>query len=125
MKLAKGDNTLTPQYTAVYASKMLGNLFGTPASNIMREAETALNVYSQHINKGIEDDYILARQKYEIKNEANLGVYVDMMIEAQRKGKKELQKKIKTDLKKAGIDNETISDKIKYTIKTVSYTHLR
>lgn len=126
MKLAKGDNTLTPQYTAVYASKMLGNLFGTPASNIMREAETALNVYSQHINKGIEDDYILARQKYEIKNEANLGVYVDMMIEAQRNGKKELQKKIKTDLNKAGIDNETISDKIKYTIKNelVSKDHI-
>lgn len=117
MKLAKGDNTLTPQYTAVYASKMLGNLFGTPASNIMREAETALNVYSQYINKGIEDDYVLARQKYEIKNKANLGMYVDMMIEARRNGKKELQKKIKTDLNEAGIDNETISDKIKSTIK--------
>lgn len=126
MKLAKGDNTLTPQYTAVYASKMLGNLFGTPASNIMREAETALNVYSQHINKGIEDDYILARQKYEIKNKANLGMYVDMMIEAQRNGKKELQKKIKTDLNEAGIDNKTISDKIKSTIKDelVSKDHI-
>lgn len=126
MKLAKGDNTLTPQYTAVYASKMLGNLFGTPASNIMREAETALNVYSQHINKGIEDDYILARQKYEIKNKANLGMYVEMMIEAQRNGKKELQKKIKTDLNEAGIDNETISDKIKSTIKDelVSKDHI-
>lgn len=59
----------------------------------MREAETALNVYSQYINKGIEDDYVLARQKYEIKNKANLGMYVDMMIEARRNGKRSFKRK--------------------------------
>ncbi len=116
-KVAEGDNTLTPRYTAVYASKMLGNLLGTPASNIMRETETALNVYHQYINRGLEDDYKWARQKYEIKSKSNLGLYVDMMIEAQRNGDKDLEKRIKTDLNKAEIDNETITAKIKSLIK--------
>lgn len=116
-KLIEGDNTMTPQYTAVYASKMLGNLFGTPASNIAREIETGLNVYHQYINKGLEDDYEWARQKYEIKNKSNLTIYVDMMIEAQRNGNKDLEKRIKTDLNKNEIDNETITAKIKSLIK--------
>lgn len=116
-KLIEGDNTMTPQYTAVYASKMLGNLFGTPARNIAREIETGLNVYHQYINKGLEDDYEWARQKYEIKNKSNLTIYVDMMIEAQRNGNKDLEKRIKTDLNKNEIDNETITAKIKSLIK--------
>ena len=108
---------MTPQYTAVYASKMLGNFFGIPSSNIAREIETGLNVYHQYINKGVEDDYKWARQKYEIKNKSNLTIYVDMMIEAQRNGDKDLEKRIKTDLNKAEIDNETITAKIKSLIK--------
>lgn len=116
-KVIEGDNTMTPQYTAVYASKMLGNFFGIPSSNIAREIETGLNVYHQYINKGVEDDYKWARQKYEIKNKSNLTIYVDMMIEAQRNGNKDLEKRIKTDLNKAEIDNETITAKIKSLIK--------
>lgn len=116
-KVIEGDNTMTPQYTAVYASKMLGNFFGIPSSNIAREIETGLNVYHQYINKGLEDDYEWARQKYEIKNKSNLAIYVDMMIEAQRNGDKDLEKRIKTDLNKAEIDNETITAKIKSLIK--------
>lgn len=36
-KLIEGENTYTPQYTAVYTAKMLSKLTGSPINNILRE----------------------------------------------------------------------------------------
>ena len=48
----------------------------------------------------------------------NLEMYTKMMIQAHRNGDQDFQKKIKDDLNKAGIDNDTITNKIKTVIKS-------
>lgn len=67
---------------------------------------------------GGKADYAWLKQKYDIGSKQNLNMYVGMMVQAHRSGDQDFQQKIKTDLNKAGIDNDTITKKIKTIIKS-------
>lgn len=115
-KLKEGDSKYTPQSVAIYSARMASKLLGLPVNSMVRDAEaivdTAIN------ESGNESaDYKWLKQKYAIGSKENLGLYADMMIEAYRNDDNEFQKQIKEDLNAAGIDNDTISQKIKTLIK--------
>ncbi|MCB7066089.1 hypothetical protein LI031_19750 [Enterocloster citroniae] len=115
-KVYSGDSSLTPQYVALYTAEMSSKLLGIPIRSISRDvqaiADTAVHEFGSETA-----DYKWLKQKYALGSKENLNLYVGMMVEAQRNGDKELQKRIKTDLNKAEIDNETITAKIKSLIK--------
>lgn len=115
-KLKEGDSKYTPQSVAIYSARMASKLLGLPVNSMVRDAEaivdTAIN------ESGNESaDYKWLKQKYAIGSKENLGLYVGMMIEAYRNDDNEFQKQIKEDLNAAGIDNDSISQKIKTLIK--------
>lgn len=95
---------------------MSSKLLGIPIRSISRDAQAIADTAIHEIGSETAD-YKWLKQKYAIGSKENLNLYAGMMIEAQRNGDKDLQKRIKTDLNKAEIDNETISNKIKSLIK--------
>lgn len=115
-KLAKGESKLTPQAVVLDVIQNTSKLIGSPVKSGTRDfraiVDTVINEFGSK-----SADYAWLKQKYAIGSKENLNLYVGMMIEAQRNGDKELQKRIKTDLNKAEIDNETITAKIKSLIK--------
>lgn len=115
-KLAKGESKLTPQAVVLDVIQNTSKLIGSPVKSGTRDlraiVDTAINEFGSE-----SADYAWLKQKYAIGSKENLNLYVGMMIEAQRNGDRELQKRIKTDLNKAEIDNETITAKIKSLIK--------
>lgn len=115
-KLAKGESKLTPQAVVLDVIQNTSKLIGSPVKSGTRDiraiVDTAINEFGSK-----SADYAWLKQKYAIGSKENLNLYVGMMIEAQRNGDKDLEKRIKTDLNKAEIDNETISTKIKSLIK--------
>lgn len=115
-KLAKGESKLTPQAVVLDVIQNTSKLIGSPVKSGTRDlraiVDTVINEFGSE-----SADYAWLKQKYAIGSKENLNLYVGMMIEAQRNGDKELQKRIKTDLNKAEIDNETITAKIKSLIK--------
>lgn len=115
-KLADGESNLTPQAVMLDVIQSSSKLFGSPVKSATRDMrallDTAINEFGSE-----SADYTWLKYKYAIGSKENLDLYVGMMIEAQRNGNKAFQEQIKTDLNKAGIDNETISSKIKVLIK--------
>lgn len=115
-KLAKGESKLTPQAVVLDVIQNTSKLIGSPVKSGTRDlraiVDTAINEFGSK-----SADYAWLKQKYAIGSKENLNLYVGMMIEAQRNGDKDLEKRIKTDLNKAEIDNETITAKIKSLIK--------
>lgn len=115
-KLADGESSLTPQAVIIDVIQSGSKLFGSPVKSATRDLRAIVDtVINEHGSDSV--DYTWLKQKYAIGNKDNLNLYAGMMIEAQRNGDKDLQKRIKTDLNKAEIDNETISNKIKSLIK--------
>lgn len=115
-KLTEGESNLTPQAVIIDVIQSSSKLLGSPAKSATRDVRALVDTAINELGSD-STDYIWLKQKYEIGSKENLELYVGMMIEAQRSGNKELQKKIKTDLNEAGIDNETISNRIKSIIK--------
>lgn len=115
-KLADGESSLTPQAVIIDVIQSGSKLFGSPVKSATRDIRAIVDtVINEHGSDSV--DYTWLKQKYAIGSKDNLNLYAGMMIEAQRNGDKDLQKRIKTDLNKAEIDNETISNKIKSLIK--------
>ena len=115
-KLADGESSLTPQAVIIDVIQSGSKLFGLPVKSATRDLRAIVDtVINEHGSDSV--DYTWLKQKYAIGSKDNLNLYAGMMIEAQRNGDKDLQKRIKTDLNKAEIDNETISNKIKSLIK--------
>jgi len=115
-KLKEGDSKYTPQSVAIYSARMASKLLGLPVNSMVRDAEAIVDTA---INESDNEsaDYKWLKQKYAIGSKENLGLYAGMMIEAYRNNDNEFQKQIKEDLNAAGIDNDTISQKIKTLIK--------
>lgn len=115
-KLADGESSLTPQAVIIDVIQSGSKLFGSPVKSATRDLRAIVDtVINEHGSDSV--DYTWLKQKYAIGSKDNLNLYAGMIIEAQRNGDKDLQKRIKTDLNKAEIDNETISNKIKSLIK--------
>lgn len=116
-KLKEGDSKYTPQSVAIYSARMASKLLGLPVNSMVRDAEAIVDTV---INESGNDsaDYKWLKQRYAIGSKENLGLYAGMMIEAYRNDDNEFQKQIKEDLNAAGIDNDTISQKIKTLIKS-------
>lgn len=66
---------------------------------------------------GGETDYRWIRQKYDISQKKNLGMYSEMMLRAQSNGEKKLAAEIYNDLLENGLDNDTINNKIENVLK--------
>lgn len=124
-KLIDGESSLTPQAVMIDVIQSSSKVIGSPAKSATRDVRALIDTVVNEFGSD-SADYVWLKQKYAVGSKENLSLYTGMMIEAQRNGNKELQKKIKTDLNEAGIDNETISNRIKSTIKTelVSKDHI-
>lgn len=124
-KLVDGESSLTPQAVMIDVIQSSSKVIGSPAKSATRDVRALIDTVVNEFGSD-SADYVWLKQKYAIGSKENLNLYTGMMIEAQRNGNKELQKKIKTDLNEAGIDNETISNRIKSTIKAelVSKDHI-
>lgn len=115
-KLKDGTSQYTPQYVAVYTAQMASKLTGIPIKSLTRDMGAIID--SIFDSAGGKTDYTWLKQKYAIGSEENLEMYTKMMIQAHRSGDQDFQKKIKSDLNQAGIDNDTITNKIKTVIKS-------
>ena len=115
MKLKDGESQYTPQYVAAYTVQMTSKLTGIPVRSIVRDAGSIVDTIFNAL--GGEADYNWLKQVYSISSQENLSLYVQMMIEAQRQGNTKLAGEIKTDLNKAGIDNDKIGSKIRSVVK--------
>lgn len=115
-KLKDGTSQYTPQYVAVYTAQMASKLTGIPIKSLTRDMGAVID--SIFDSAGGKTDYTWLKQKYDIGSKQNLNLYVSMMVQAHRSGDKDFQQKIKTDLNKAGIDNDTITKRIKTIIKS-------
>lgn len=115
-KLRKGTNDLTPQATIIDAVISCSKFLGSPAKSMTRDAHALLDSAINGMGSK-SADYAWLKQTYNMGSEKNLELYAGMMIEANRSGNKDLEKHIKMDLNKAGIENDDISGKIKTLIK--------
>ena len=115
-KYKKGSSKYTPQYVALYAIEHVSKTFGTPLGNVIRDVRSIADTIV-HASDRREQDYLWIKNKYSMKNQANLSLYTGMMIEAQRAGDLEFQNKVKRDLNKAGIENDKIISRISASIK--------
>lgn len=115
-KLYEGKSDLTPQAVTFDAARSVSKLFGLPINSIARDSRALLDTAVNGLGSD-SADYTWLKQKYNMGSKKNLDLYAGMMIEANRSGNKDLEKHIKTDLNKAGIDNDDISGKIKSLIK--------
>lgn len=115
-KLIDGESSLTPQAVMIDVIQSSSKVIGSPAKSATRDVRALIDTVVNELGSD-SADYVWLKQKYAVGSKENLSLYTGMMIEAQRNGNKELQKKIKTDLNEAGIDNDTISQKIKTLIK--------
>lgn len=115
-KLKDGTSQYTPQYVAVYTAQMASKLTGIPIKSLTRDMGAVID--SIFDSAGGKTDYTWLKQKYAIGSKENLELYTKMMIQAHRSGDQDFQKKIKDDLNQAGIDNDTITKKIKTVIKS-------
>lgn len=115
-QLREGNSQYTPQYVAIYSAQMASKLTGIPIKGLTRDMGAVADTIFDSI--GGKADYAWLKQKYDIGSKQNLNVYVGMMVQAHRSGDQDFQQKIKTDLNKAGIDNDTITKKIKTIIKS-------
>lgn len=115
-KLKDGTSKYTPQYVAVYMAQMASKLTGIPIKSLTRDMGAVID--SIFDSAGGKADYTWLKQKYDMGSKENLEMYTKMMIQAHRNGDQDFQKKIKDDLNKAGIDNDTITNKIKTVIKS-------
>lgn len=115
-KLKDGTSKYTPQYVAVYTAQMASKLTGIPIKSLTRDMGAVIE--SIFDSAGGKADYTWLKQKYDMGSKENLEMYTKMMIQAHRNGDQDFQKKIKDDLNKAGIDNDTITNKIKTVIKS-------
>ncbi len=115
-KLKDGTSKYTPQYVAVYTAQMASKLTGIPIKSLTRDMGAVID--SIFDSAGGKADYTWLKQKYDMGSKENLEMYTKMMIQAHRNGDQDFQKKIKDDLNKAGIDNDTITNKIKTVIKS-------
>ena len=115
-KLKDGTSKYTPQYVAVYTAQMASKLTGIPIKSLTRDMGAIID--SIFDSAGGKADYTWLKQKYDMGSKENLEMYTKMMIQAHRNGDQDFQKKIKDDLNKAGIDNDTITNKIKTVIKS-------
>ena len=115
-KLVDGESNLTPQAVMIDVIQSSSKVIGSPAKSATRDVRALIDTVVNELGSD-SADYVWLKQKYAVGSKENLSLYTGMMIEAQRNGNKELQKKIKTDLNEAGIDNDTISQKIKTLIK--------
>lgn len=115
-QLREGNSQYTPQYVAIYSAQMASKLTGIPIKGLTRDMGAVADTIFDSI--GGKADYAWLKQKYDIGSKQNLNMYVGMMVQAHRSGDQDFQQKIKTDLNKAGIDNDTITKKIKTIIKS-------
>lgn len=115
-KLKDGTSKYTPQYVAVYTAQMASKLTGIPIKSLTRDMGAVID--SIFDSAGGKADYTWLKQKYDMGSKENLEMYTKMMIQAHKNGDQDFQKKIKDDLNKAGIDNDTITNKIKTVIKS-------
>lgn len=115
-QLREGNSQYTPQYVAIYSAQMASKLTGIPIKGLTRDMGAVVDTIFDSI--GGKADYAWLKQKYDIGSKQNLNMYVGMMVQAHRSGDQDFQQKIKTDLNKAGIDNDTITKKIKTIIKS-------
>lgn len=115
-KLKDGTSKYTSQYVAVYTAQMASKLTGIPIKSLTRDMGAVID--SIFDSAGGKADYTWLKQKYDMGSKENLEMYTKMMIQAHRNGDQDFQKKIKDDLNKAGIDNDTITNKIKTVIKS-------
>lgn len=115
-KLKDSTSKYTPQYVAVYTAQMASKLTGIPIKSLTRDMGAVID--SIFDSAGGKADYTWLKQKYDMGSKENLEMYTKMMIQAHRNGDQDFQKKIKDDLNKAGIDNDTITNKIKTVIKS-------
>lgn len=115
-KSKRGESKYTPQYVAVYAAEHASKITGVPVGNIMRDVRSILDSMV-HEQGNLEEDYQWLKQKYDMGNKENLNLYASMMIQAKRNGEEELEKRIKQDLNRAEIDNDTIGGRIKKLIQ--------
>lgn len=95
---------------------MASKLTGIPIKSLTRDMGAVID--SIFDSAGGKADYTWLKQKYDMGSKENLEMYTKMMIQAHRNGDQDFQKKIKDDLNKAGIDNDTITNKIKTVIKS-------
>lgn len=110
-KLSAGESKETSAKVVADAAGIIGNLFGLPVKNVLRDADALFTTAIQSTSS-LKDDYTRAKSRYDIANEDNRSRYAKYIIQAGEAGNMELASQIYSDLEESGQDPEKIDSSI-------------
>lgn len=89
----------------------LSKMTGVPIGNIRKDLGGLKNMFINQMC-GIDKNYENMKGKLAVGAEQNRNIYIGMMVEAHMNGNTALATRIYNDMIRAGVDNETLDDKI-------------
>lgn len=110
-KLTTGESKETSAKVLADAAGTVGNLFGLPVKNIIRDAD-ALYTTAIQASVGLRDDYLRTKSRYDIGNEDNRSRFAKYIVEAEAAGNQELSEEIYNDLIESGQETEKIESSV-------------
>lgn len=110
-KLKIGESKETAAKVVADVAGAVGNLFGLPVQNVMKDADALFTTAIQSTSS-LKDDYSRAKSKYDIANEDNRSRYAKYIVQAEEAGNMELASQIYSDLEESGQDPEKIDSSI-------------
>lgn len=110
-KLRTGESKETSAKVVADVAGTVGNLFGLPVKNVIRDADALLTTAIQSTNN-LKDDYTRAKSRYDIANEDNRSRYAKYIVEAEEAGNQELADEIYNELVESGQEPEKIESSI-------------
>lgn len=110
-KLSAGESKETSAKVVADAAGIIGNLFGLPVKNVLRDADALFTTAIQSTSS-LKDDYTRAKSRYDIANEDNRSRYAKYIVQAEEAGNMELASQIYSDLEESGQDPEKIENSI-------------
>lgn len=110
-KLKIGESKETAAKVVADVAGAVGNLFGLPVQNVMKDADALITTAIQSTSN-LKDDYTRAKSRYDIANEDNRSRYAQYIVQAEKAGNMELASQIYSDLEESGQDPEKIDSSI-------------
>lgn len=105
----------------------LGNLFGIPAGNIIKESGRIWNYVAQQLEAAGVDTLAMQYAQLKVKKdlgESNLTDYATLILKAEKQGNTDLAKQIRADMLEAGATEKKLDKKLQ-TLQLADSTGLK
>lgn len=123
----KSEKTATPEKIMDLVGA-LASFMGVPLNNVMMEGKRIWNWYNQQMEAfgldTLESQYAYLKAQKNIGASGNLTDYANLLLKAEKEGRTDLVKRIRTDMLEAGAEEENIDSKI-YKLQVEELTGIK